>query len=460
MELIHPDHIDYINANRTTDEILLAWKNNKTYVISRLLDDPNSFSDELLVNPRLIPNSQQCLCQAGHSKAMQPLNRVFKCGSCTLLGRLIDLNTENVGIPFELHCNSHKGQEIMLMRTPITPLITGVTEHQSKHYNDYTLDRMYNMCNEIHHTELIYVGADPFINNVLISWIAEDIYEQCGIHNILTLYTMFVCGKYANSIYEYPTMGKFSTLTKIHTLNAEYVVAIIQQLCMSLRLLSNYDFIHGSGHYNNLLFTGEPCNYYYDNVSINSPFTLKLSHFKNSGISVNRESKEPVRVYSRSLMAERTMSHDKVPSKPKIDYIDITMYDHTNDDLETSEQITMYRYYSGPTFLRYFRHSGIPLFTKSFDIICFMVSFMSNKGFYDLFISVPLLVKMWNTLWRPHDLKRINGYLILCHETNNPLVRTNAIAQLLEKCWLRCDALLHIWQSLKNVRLNTVDLPV
>ena len=121
----------------------------------------------------------------------------------------------------------------------------------------------------------------------------------------------------------------------------------------------------------------------------------------------------------------------------------------------------MYQYDNVREFLKFFRHSGIPVYTGSFDTVGFLISLMSYKPFYQVFYMYSSFVEIWQNLWLTTNLERIEYTLSRYHSNNTAITKTSDIALILSRKWIRCDALTYLWESFKKINISEkIDMPL
>ena len=79
---------------------------------------------------------------------------------------------------------------------------------------------------------------------------------------------------------------------------------------------------------------------------------------------------------------------------------------------------------------------GIPICHKSFDFVCFLISFMKDKYFSKAFGECDRLMEIWRLLWVPEEYDKIMSDL--------EELRINSyinIFNLIKKYYIRFDAL-------------------
>ena len=481
---IHPQRSDYTSTYRKADDVLLAWTTRRNKILEILLDNPLTFVKTLWSDPKMISVNNGCMCEAGNSKAQAPFNRYFKCNECTLLGRLVDLSDEYVEESFIIECGMETGRELTIKSDDMISVLTAITLRHKKYLEEIISKTNYLTCDSLENDNTIYIGSDKFTNNMLINWVIEDIFNQCSIDNYLKLYNFYLCNNVGYSIYEYSSIGNIKELYEYNKFNVnnkftdKTIHSILIQLIMVFKLLRSYSFIHGSPNINSLEFSNKPCSYVYKDVNVTGPVTLKLIDFKNSGITIKRNANEditfvhegfdkvisknsPVRLYSRSVLSEEqftfggdsVLDNVKLPHRPNIETMKLNRY-HCDDDNRDRDIVNMYSFSNSTKFLRFLRHSGLPLYANSFDIVSFMVSLMSYGPFYRGVVSNIDLYNLWKGLWKPTDLVAIEKRLTTLHNAGHALTSTSDITKLLTGKWIRCDALDYLWKHVSKVDIN------
>ena len=450
----YPLSIEYIKNHRKTDEILEAWSDFRERIVGYLKSNPNYFAENLWEDQWMIPTNPNCLFRSGYSKVQAPINIFYKCSQCTLLGRLTILDDKSAGRPFLIECGKEAGNMLTLIMNRMKSTFSGISKDQKLHREEIMMKSEYTNCDKISDDSTVFLSLDPFTNDHIINILLTDILNEMPFDHTCKLYTFYKCGSNVNSIYEYPTIGSIidlstNTLLLEHkdgnepVFSANLVYSIIIQLLVILRKLNENNFIHGSPNLKSITFFDNSIDYIYNGVRISSPITLKLCNFKNSSITVPGQN-EPIRIYSKSGIFDHQSAHRSY--YPKIRSISLTQY--------SKKEIMMYNFNSA-NFLQIIRHSGLPLYASSFDIVSFMVSLMSYKPFYIGFNNVPEFKTIWNNLWRQGDSSSIDSWLNEYHLSGSYITDTSDAVTILSNKWIRCDALDYLWSSFTSVNISS-----
>jgi len=432
----HPFNTDYTKRYRTSDQIIDAWNKRKDLIISLLYDNPLEFVQKFWTDPRIISVSRDCRYNCGVSNSTPPFDVFNRCSECVLMDRLLNIR-EGLG-KHEIEHGKHKSNCVYIKCKDLTYTYLAITKRQ-KCYLKHVLEKTsYLDCQSLPSEDITYIGGDRNTNNLIISMLLEKIMNKKSLPNYQKLYNFYVCGGMGFSIYEYSSCKNIKELNDKKQLCPATCLQIVQQLITIMNFLKQFSFIHGSPNLKSLLFENKSFGFKTRNKTIRSTTTLKLSRFYNSGITCNN-----FRVYSRSLACEEKLTSDKnglaenvyMPSFPKIE----KSYDDSHS-----------RYYFGDAgeFLSFYRHSGIPLYCNSFDIICFLLSLMSFQPFYKNIMKNDSFVNTWNELWLKCDRDDLDERFAELHNSDLCFLETTDIVRALVDKRIRCDAVSFLHQRL------------
>lgn len=461
---VHPQTINYIKKYRKADQILNSWNNFKKHLIKTLITDPYYFVNNLWTDPYLININSRCYSQAHTSSIPKPLRNSYNCANCLLLGRILDFNKHNIQDPFVIEHGKMSNTELILKQQKPISVISAISLNQNTYLRNLIQNTDYLSCDStLDDSETIYIGCDNFTEAMLINLILENVFKKYKVNiHVPKLYNFYICGNIGNSIFEHSTIGDIQDLSKIHSLlnnnpdqiitspnnpifSGETILGIISQILLIYKLLQDYKFTHGSPNLKSLTFFEESISYIYEGVNIYSFFTLKLTNLGNSGITITRDGQDSIRLYSSSTLAQRN----------------VTLTNYKPNIKKKNGEAPMYQYDNVREFLKFFRHSGIPVYTGSFDTVGFLISLMSYKPFYQGFYMYNSFVEIWKNLWLPEDLKKIEYSLSRYHSNNTSITKTSDIALILSKKWIRCDALTYLWESFKKINISEkIDMPL
>jgi hypothetical protein len=279
----------------------------------------------------------------------------------------------------------------------------------------------------------------------LINWYLGFEFDNTNFNHIRKIYASFVCCNDGFQLTEYPQIGSLNNFQKyndlivknnenthtiteknIYPINSIITYDIIKQLLTILKLLSKYDFIHGSPDSHSLLFSSEPCSYTYDNVY--------------SSITIKSSDKSICRLFNNSDMFNEEIK--TFPLKILNDIVKeingIYMYNIKN----ISDKLKINIIYNCV------KHQGLPLFGSSLDVYAFMVVLMSDYSFYESVMNDSKLSKLWNSMWLPEEYPQLSNQILLFHTSTTKTSKFHEIFMFLSNFNMRCDILSHLWNQI------------
>lgn len=380
----------------------------------------------------------------------------YVCAQCKNMKRLLDFEKTELGKPFLIECGNRAGDELIIIKDKISKL------YVLKDLKPETVMRTINspyinnlpLCTNIDinlYSNILYLGSDPFTNNLLITWYLMESMNKLNMPNILNMEIGFVCSNNGYSLYEYPDIGRLRHIQKypellsrkvknsptakgndIVSLSYETVKGILMQLFASLRALNDKDFSHGFPTSRSILFSNNPCSYKYDGVHVASPVTLKLTNFHNSGITIENK----IRLYSKSVLADRELLSNSF--KPNIV--------KTNDGEIVYILKDPNKYVKESMLFMYIRHLGLPIYQNSYDAYSFMISLMSDKSFYSTVMDHEDLYELWKIMWIDDEFEIVQDRIREMHKTQDPATRTEKIMRNISDLKLKCNVVNHCWE--------------
>lgn len=288
------------------DDMFGQFAREKGKLLDDLLTSPHLLKSTLWQAESPLSIDRACLWKMGEtvpsapsvardqyvsSYRMMPLTRGTRrshsCPQCRNMSRIVDLNKTPIGMPFTIETGNEMGKRFLLNKVPISRLFCDLKDRQQE-LSMHSVQHYRRTSSELPEYLLV---SDEFTNNILIAFLLDYLIPESGIASCCSLVTAFVCGNDGYTLNE-ATLS-LEELAKIpeytdenHSLRADILFGIYQQLFSLLRVLNSYDFIHGIPT-QALSFRREPCAYMIDGISIHCPVTLVLSNFKSSSISID-----------------------------------------------------------------------------------------------------------------------------------------------------------------------------
>jgi hypothetical protein len=461
------------DQTRNVDQMLDRFGRDRYNVLNQLIEDPDQLANilwDLSYSPLSI--DRKCLCQMGttynQSIVIGPehddriIKGMFRCAQCRNLNRLIDFKTNPVDRPFLIECGNLTGKKMIIRQQDVDELSINVTlEPQS--LVQYLLNQHKNLsiCQPSisNSMELKYLMSDSFTNEMLITWLLDSQFEEIGLPHINRLYTAYICRDHGYKLYEHHysiqelsnVAGLANKLCKSSEsrtpLCRETVLGIIQQLIVTLKILSIFDTTHGSASTQSLLFENKPCSYRFEETHVQCPVTLKVTNFSRASMSI-QSAKGPIRLFSKEDQGSGYLS--KFPFIPKIQTTVHIPFDcHDGICANQSKRYTTFTL-DGETsnILEAARYSGVPLFASAFDAYSFLVALMMEQSFYLTVINDPYLKRLWESCFLSRERDIINERIVRLHQYDE--ISTQMIIAQLTGLHLRCDMVDYLWEQLRT----------
>lgn len=386
-------------------------------MLERFRRDRNHLTDLALKSPELLEtqfwqvlsSDPECQCGVGTKEAQSRA----RCPMCRNIGRLTTLSENTLKLPFAIECGREEGKKLSLMQFPRVQPSVKLTE-RSNYIARHILAKCsgYASCEPdvLKHQDIGYYALDEFTNGALASFLLERILSQDRLdRHIIKVYQAFICGKDGYYLQEGVTGHNLDQITW----TPELARGVARQLLLVLYKLAPYNFTHGHPHYLSLYLDQKPLYEKYGQLTVASPYTLKLTRFGNSALSTSYHS----RFFASSPYTESYLG--KAIHLPQI----VTEKKGKVHYYKLNKEIS--------TFFLQLRYGGVPLYPHSFDYYSFMVSLMSLPDFRESFKDDML----WKAMWTPEDHVEVMKRL----EARGPLPDVDAVVEVLRGLHLRCD---------------------
>lgn len=444
---ISPLSQEYVNTHRRADDVLVEWSRVRSRITNMLIDTPVSLVRKLWEDPRLVGVARYC----------DRNNSLLKCNPCTLVAHLVKLDEYGRGI---VEQGALTDTYLMAQWKHDMVNFISIVEHQDE-YIEMVMKKLKDVtCEEFSSHETLHIASDRFTNDVLISWMLEDIMRMSHLQHYLKLYNFYICAGTGMTIRDDCTYYNIKALHDAKGLDTDMVRGIIGQLLVVYSVLAPYQFVHGSATVKSLKFEDEVHSLAYQGKKVKCPVTVKLCHFQDSGLTIARSGQEEdllngkvvgandrLRLYPHnhviadSITLETLNGHEKIieGGMPVIPELAV----HIHGDVG---EVRRFTYENAANFLRFYRHSGVPIY-RDFDLICFFCSLMSYQPFHDVVMGDEKLKQMWTGLWREDDFVFISKHIQNLHDQRLALVKTLDVAKMLVDIEIRCDVLEHLWDQ-------------
>ena len=205
--------------------------------------------------------------------------------------------------------------------------------------------------------------------------------------------------------------------------------AIIIQLVASLSELSHINFSHGDPTVVSLVFNEECLSYKYDGVPVKSEISLKLVNMWNSSAVFNNN-----HYFSKDVKSEMYLdSNSLLP------------------DFDSFIKPGYYRLrYNNINIFKAMNHSGISIFSSSFDLYCFLISLMCDKSFHAGVMKNQKLCSLWKSIWLVEELDQIDKLINEHHMMDIPVNNFDTVCNIIVGFWLQYDVVHRLWTLIKK----------
>jgi hypothetical protein len=323
--------------------------------------------------------------------------------------------------------------------------------------------------------------SDPLTNATLVTWYLDSILSPLGIETINKIYTSFGCGTCGYSLCAYPDIGRLYHIQQMSKLvndkvdqkptskpsdtfpyKREVITGILYQLVSTLHILNGYGFSHGQPSSRAMLYDSEPVSYTYDGCRVSSPLSLKLANMEHASVTVKgtrgsrekgRKDKPNIRLYQHCPIIEHNLRNIELNNI-------VTLIKQTPLDINYrgSRPITYFRLspklprVSKSSIYDYVKYIGAPIYQTCYDLYAFLIILLSDKSFYDTFMLMENIRVVWEGLWLPAELDRVNRLLIDIHDKADPMTKPDHVFDFIQNFYLRCDAIEYTWTALKRLQ--------
>jgi hypothetical protein len=430
------------NDNSNIDVILRKFESEKNALLDMYFTNLPDLVSSLWKNGSILSKDNSCMCNMKNEKSH------FICPQCKNIGRMVNLNNSASGVPFLIQCGKNSGSNFIVYEIPLNDNLYLQYDLKAKERTNLILERNRSLieCSCIKNRDITYIKGDKFTVGIINSWLVERTMKRAGIPHFSKMYTSFVCNNIGfslndnQSIDSIDKMKRNNKFIEAKILRSDITNGIITQLLSTLISLEDIQFTHGNPDIRALIFDDKPCSYLLNGLSISSPFTLKITNFSHSSTTV-----DGTRLYSHGKMADKFI--EKAVFKPAVE-TSTTFLSDKDDNYNVKKSILTYKVGSESSLIfSYIRHSGVPLFSSSFDFYCFMIALMAKPIFYNSIMNDLRLYKLWTMMWQTNQLGEIENRLSMLKDSApNNIV----ICSILHDLNLRCDITHFMFDLLKK----------
>lgn len=368
-----------------------------------------------------------------------------KCYSCRLLDLLFKNDTIEDKIKILVGKYKHKVINIKKTNKDIFKIV------YLENLNDYL--KIYNrdICNyytlEKHFSYTKFFGSTnkklnlAIINNILKNYSKNNNYLYHYICNNKLIYLD----------YNYDIDNLEELLTESDYGSKEMVKKILYSIVIYYKFFSNYYYTHNEPCIEFLKFNLDIVNIKTEDKNITMPFKTYILPSEYSSITLFKKDKAKRYFYQGGI--------DKNISDLPFEDFDISFngsknYNKKTYDIEYCEDYNSKRIFfykignRAKDFLDLRRYSGIPLASKSFDIIVFYASLLLEKNYYGYYLQNYTLITIWKGLWKVEEYPLIMRELDILRNKN--INKFDNIYNVIKKYYLRFDALEYLYVSLST----------
>lgn len=309
--------------------------------------------------------------------------------------------------------------------------LSGIRWNLGKFPNIKALNVLYNenflsCCPELE-ADPEYIEADNFTGNLVTKLIFEGIKKAHGIPTF-RINLPFICGDTGYIIRE-SGLGFMDLVGKDEIMDERDVLSIMKQILAQCYILGKYHPILGIPDYRCLEFKLESSTIDVGELQLKNEFTLYMEPTEFSSVTLDNK-----RVYTNTPVLEFELSKLNLTNTVKSKEILLDFQDLSNPIFSLVYTLTP----ENNNFYLDIRQNGIPLFS-SFDIYSIFYSMMSYRPFYKAVESGNKSLEIWNSLWFPDDLIKVNNLLKKYHGEN--LATVDNVIKDLANINLKCNLL-------------------
>ena len=284
------------------------------------------------------------------------------------------------------------------------------------------------------------------INSILINIILKE--EKLYIYNkflwsFICSYNLSILSKVntysslkdlCNSPYYSNYSSPLSNLKVTKTLSKNCVESIFKQLIYYFYILKKYYYIHGNPSIKYISFSNEKHSFN------NETFALKLSIESSGYSSIN------FRNSRYTCCKEENIINYGIPVEKINVFINGSESYFKHHEIEESyDKISILFYKIGiksDVFSKMRNNYGIPICYKSFDIVCFLISFIAEDCFYNTFTTCEDLYSSWKNLWNTEEYENLMNDIKNLKKNNH-----KNIYNIIKKYYIRFDAIDYLYNQ-------------
>lgn len=419
----------------TTDQLFKIFKNNNTDLLDTLITE----------NKNIIEKDSSCRC---YSMMKRKNNYSRKCKGCQIISRLIKTNyLESEEI--EIFSGRFKNMSLRIISNYFLKEI----EYNQRRIVDNMLYYFFSNMRNIESYDMDvehFSTENPECNYLVNSLIMNTVLKEEKVY----LYNNFLWGFICNSIFTHiEKSSTFNNLDQLcsspyysnysspilssqeRKLSKNTVYMIIKELTFLLKTLSKNYFIHGNPTTGSISYMSEKITIKEETYPLK--IVMKLSEYS----SMNYKKKRYFHNLNNKFLNfgipfEKIDVHINGSKSYFIHHSILNNYDEIS--------ILFYKIGNKSTIFNKMRNEySIPICHKSYDFVCFLISFIKDNLFFKTFIECEKLVKTWKFLWKTDEYESLMNDIESLEENCYEY-----ISLLVKKYYIRFDALEYFYNEI------------
>jgi hypothetical protein len=371
-----------------------------------------------------------------------------KCKGCYLISIFFSADTISDKIKI---LTGRKKNYILMTHKSNKDLFKLIYNNKPNSYLDIYNKKIGKYYKEEEHTNLVkFFGSNNKILNLsIITIILTNLMKEKSYPSINNFVYHYICGnriRFFNFKYDIDSFEELAVIP--NQLEKETTRKILIQIIIFFKFFSSYYFLHNQPSIEFIKFDIDLVSFTINNKHIISPIKVFIEPSVYSSITLYN--KDTVKRFYNSVGGVKNIS-----DLPFEDFdIDVNGSENYNENVFNIEYIEGYInkriiFYKignrADDFIEMRRHMGIPLASKSFDIVCFLVSLLLNNYFYESFMKNYKSIVIWKGLWKKSEYDKLMEELAEWRETkfNN----FELVLLIVKKYYIRFDALEYLFKS-------------
>jgi len=374
-----------------------------------------------------------------------------KCYSC----RLFDIFFKDDTIPstIKIMTGKNKNNKILINKDTQDKYSLVYLSNLSTYLENYNKDITVYYTLEKHFPDTkCFSSSNKSLNLCIINNILKNIIKEKKFIRYNKFLYHYICNNNLLSFkYSYDIESLEELLDMDSYQTKENCKKILYLLILYFKFFSNYYFTHNKPSLEYLKFDLEVFSITENKKTITFPFRMYIEPSCYSSITLFRED-----------LVKRFFYHGEIEKNintlPFEDFdIDINgskNYNTKKINIEYTDgylekRLIFYKIGNRYTdFLDMRRFQGVPLVSKSFDIVLFFISLLLEKNYYLNFIKNYYLLAIWKGLWKNNQYENLMKDLEILRNKN--LKKFDNIYNVIKKYYIRFDALEYLYVSLST----------